>query len=138
MTCLLKLAGMEGFEPSHTEPESAVLPLDDIPTFIAFKIWQGREDLNPRISGPKPGALPLGDGPTFSKIFWRRGRDSNPRRAFDPHTLSRRAPSASSVTSPGVIGGGRGTRTPMGKPRRFSRPLPYQLGLVLQKAVGCY
>ena len=26
-----KMAGMEGVEPSHTDPESAVLPLDDIP-----------------------------------------------------------------------------------------------------------
>ncbi len=26
------VAGMEGVEPSHTEPETAVLPLDDIPT----------------------------------------------------------------------------------------------------------
>ena len=52
---------MEGVEPSHTDPESAVLPLDDIPK----KIWLGREDLNPRMAGPKPAALPLGDCPKF-------------------------------------------------------------------------
>jgi hypothetical protein len=27
-----KVAGAEGIEPSHTDPESAVLPLDDAPT----------------------------------------------------------------------------------------------------------
>ena len=27
-----KMAGMRGFEPLQTEPESVVLPLDDIPT----------------------------------------------------------------------------------------------------------
>ena len=53
---------MEGFEPSHTEPESAVLPLDDIPTEKG--LWLGREDSNPRMAGPKPAALPLGDCPT--------------------------------------------------------------------------
>jgi hypothetical protein len=26
------MAGAEGIEPSHTDPESAVLPLDDAPT----------------------------------------------------------------------------------------------------------
>ena len=26
------MAGVEGIEPSHTEPESAVLPLDDTPS----------------------------------------------------------------------------------------------------------
>ena len=35
------MAGMEGFEPSHTEPESAVLPLDDIPIKITVG-WAGR------------------------------------------------------------------------------------------------
>jgi hypothetical protein len=29
----------------------------------------------------------------FAFIYWRRGRDSNPRRAFDPYALSRGAPS---------------------------------------------
>ena len=50
---------MEGVEPSHTDPESAVLPLDDIPLFF----WLGRKDSNPRMAGPKPAALPLGDCP---------------------------------------------------------------------------
>ena len=31
---------------------------------------------------------------------WRRGRDSNPRDAFNAYTISSRAPSASSATSP--------------------------------------
>ena len=30
-----KVAGVEGVEPSHTEPESAVLPLDDTPMCLA-------------------------------------------------------------------------------------------------------
>ena len=55
---VMDLAGMGGFEPPHTEPESAVLPLDDTPIK-----WLGREDLNPRMHGPKPCALPLGDCP---------------------------------------------------------------------------
>ena len=32
-------------------------------------------------------------GIAISTCFWRRERDSNPRRAFDPYTLSRGAPS---------------------------------------------
>ena len=56
---------MGGLEPPHTEPESAVLPLDDIPGQKGQKVcWLGREDLNPRMAGPKPAALPLGDCPT--------------------------------------------------------------------------
>ena len=43
---------MRGFEPLQTDPESVVLPLDDIP-----KKWLGREDSNPRIHGPKPCVL---------------------------------------------------------------------------------
>ena len=31
----LKMAGVEGVEPSHTAPETAVLPLDDTPVCIA-------------------------------------------------------------------------------------------------------
>ena len=81
------MAGMEGVEPSHTDPESAVLPLDDIPLFF----WLGRKDSNPRMAGPKPAALPLGDCPAFF-YNWRRGRDLNPGWTFNPHTLSRRAP----------------------------------------------
>ena len=33
-------------------------------------------------------------------FIWRRDRDSNPRYAFGAHTISNRAPSASSVISP--------------------------------------
>ena len=33
-----KMAGVEGIEPSHTAPETAVLPLDDTPT-LAFIIY---------------------------------------------------------------------------------------------------
>ena len=38
------LAGMGGFEPPRTDPESAVLPLDDIPagTFFVAVGWAGR------------------------------------------------------------------------------------------------
>ena len=52
---------MGGFEPPRTDPESAVLPLDDIPSK-----WLGREDSNPRMAGPKPAALPLGDCPNLN------------------------------------------------------------------------
>ena len=31
-----KVAGGEGFEPSQSEPESDVLPLDDPPTFTQY------------------------------------------------------------------------------------------------------
>ena len=30
-----KMAGVEGVEPSHTAPETAVLPLDDTPTELS-------------------------------------------------------------------------------------------------------
>src|ERR1700740_204639 len=46
--------------------------------------------------------------------IWRRERDSNPRRAFDPYTLSRGAPS---TTRPSL----RGRKTllpPAGRPAR--------------------
>jgi hypothetical protein len=33
---LALLAGDRGFEPRHTDPESAVLPLDESPTCPAF------------------------------------------------------------------------------------------------------
>jgi hypothetical protein len=77
MEIIFKMAGMEGVEPSHTEPESAVLPLDDIPKngfekkpniSIRLSKWLGREDSNPRMHGPKPCVLPLDDGPKISII----------------------------------------------------------------------
>ena len=40
-------------------------------------------------------------GIAVSTCFWRRERDSNPRRAFDPYTLSRGAPS---TTRPSLRG----------------------------------
>ena len=30
------MAGRQGFEPRYADPESAVLPLDDLPTVIVF------------------------------------------------------------------------------------------------------
>src|SRR5262249_44980539 len=58
------------------------------------------------------GYLPGGSGHGISSIQrdeqrrgWRRERDSNPRRAFDPYALSRGAPS---TTRPSLrAGGGR-------------------------------
>ena len=38
--------------------------------------------------------------PLARRYKWRRDRDSNPRYAFGAHTISNRAPSASSVISP--------------------------------------
>ena len=32
-----KMAGVEGVEPSHTAPETAVLPLDDIPMTASLR-----------------------------------------------------------------------------------------------------
>ena len=69
------MAGIQGFEPRQTDPETGVLPLDDIPLIK----WLGRQDSNLRMTEPKPVALPLGDYPTESITAWRRGRDSNPR-----------------------------------------------------------
>src|ERR1700761_2622304 len=45
----------------------------------------------------------LGDASAIRhlRIIWRRERDSNPRRAFDPYTLSRGAPS---TTRPSLRG----------------------------------
>ena len=34
---LNEMAGVEGVEPSHTAPETAVLPLDDTPVRITFQ-----------------------------------------------------------------------------------------------------
>ncbi len=36
--CAIKLAGEEGFEPSLTDSESAVLPLDDSPARLNYSI----------------------------------------------------------------------------------------------------
>ena len=33
----VKMAGVEGVEPSHTVPETAVLPLDDIPMTASLR-----------------------------------------------------------------------------------------------------
>ena len=37
---LSELAGTQGFEPRYADPESAVLPLDDVPTY-SFSISKG-------------------------------------------------------------------------------------------------
>ena len=76
-------------------------------------------------------------------VAWRRGRDSNPRWAFDPYSLSRGAPSAArpplrklrSITqgiaarkkypadriSPSIGAVARGARIPHGRPRTSAR-----------------
>ena len=33
-----KMAGVEGVEPSHTAPETAVLPLDDTPNLLPVRL----------------------------------------------------------------------------------------------------
>ena len=38
-------------------------------------------------------SIQLSYGRVVRRFYWRRERDSNPRRAFDPYTLSRGAPS---------------------------------------------
>ena|GEM_PF-4922514 len=74
---------MRGFEPLRTDPESAVLPLDDIP-----KKWLGRKDSNPRIAGPKPGALPLGDCPVSKQnaLLMAEREGFEPSVRFLPYT----------------------------------------------------
>ena len=44
--------------------------------------------------------IPHLSGRQMWDFSWRRGRDSNPRDAFNAYTISSRAPSASSATSP--------------------------------------
>ncbi len=48
------MAGMEGVEPSLTEPESAVLPLDDIPVLVLIEhsvpVNASRDDTQEKIS----------------------------------------------------------------------------------------
>ena len=52
----IQLAGMEGVEPSHTGPEPAVLPLDDIPTKEVMVARTGFEPVTSALTGrcPKP------------------------------------------------------------------------------------
>ncbi len=49
---------------------------------------------------------------------WRRGRDSNPRWAFDPRPLSKRVPSA--TRSPLPVDGGRKLPVPPGSSRQLA------------------
>ena len=51
-------------------------------------------------AGLGPHALRRQLGKIAQGGIWRRGRDSNPGWVISPHTISNRAPSASSVTSP--------------------------------------
>ncbi len=56
--------------------------------------------------GPKPCVLPLDDGPVKFIHFTDYGGEGGIRthgEVLPPHTLSRRAPSASSVTSPEFV-----------------------------------
>ena len=124
---------MEGFEPSHTDPESAVLPLDDIPLYFLGRAGRirtpGCQDQNlvpyrlatalslSKICGGEGGIRTLGELLTHTRLA---GVHLQPARSPLQHQN----------------GGGRGTRTPMGRTRRFSRPLPYQLGLVLHRLYG--
>lgn len=50
------LAGMRGFEPLRTDPESAVLPLDDIP-LKKDKKMAGQEGFEPSDDGTKTRCL---------------------------------------------------------------------------------
>ena len=84
------------------------------------------------MAGPKPAALPLGDCPTNSGGeggIWTHGELLTHTRLAGVHLKPARSPLHLKNTI--FTGGGWGTRTPMGKTRRFSRPLPYQLGLIL-------
>ena len=59
--CKMQRAGMEGVEPPLTEPESAVLPLDDIPITASLR-----------------SAVPL----RKKEIYGKSGRDASPNFDF--------------------------------------------------------
>ena len=59
--CKMQRAGMEGVEPPLTEPESAVLPLDDIPMTASLR-----------------SAVPL----RKKEIYGKSGRDASPNFDF--------------------------------------------------------
>ena len=66
-----RLAGEPGFEPGLTDPESAVLPLDDSPTGSDYSgkgfLWQGSlGDVSPSI----PPKIPRLDRPHTSSRLW--------------------------------------------------------------------
>ena len=113
----LKLAEEEGFEPSSPglpvkrfsrPPHSTTLPplrLGQASSVFRVDLSRLRQivDNVDRL----PGAVSSTFGcehPMITRrnamFIWRRDRDSNPRYAFGAHTISNRAPSASSVISP--------------------------------------
>src|SRR6185312_7726776 len=55
--------------------------------------------------------------PSLAEFEWRRERDSNPRRAFDPYTLSRGAPSTTRPSLRATAGPSRGAMILKGQDR---------------------
>jgi hypothetical protein len=43
------MAGVQGFEPQLTDPESAVLPLNDTPLFVFFSRLSARGNIIPHV-----------------------------------------------------------------------------------------
>ncbi len=79
-----------------------------------------RRERRSRVSGGDArAARPVAERPWSARggKNWRRERDSNPRRAFDPYTLSRGAPSTTRPSLRGLdlaaTGGGRCWRGPV-------------------------
>ena len=78
-----KMAGVEGVEPSHTAPETAVLPLDDTPTELSRHTARKRRA---QVSMLRKQAPPV--KPQFWELRKMRGaarrrRDATTRRRPD-------------------------------------------------------
>ncbi len=113
----LKLAEEEGFEPSSPglpvkrfsrPPHSTTLPplrLEQASSVFRVDLSRLRQivDNVDRLPGTVSSTFGC-EHPMITRrnamFIWRRDRDSNPRYAFGAHTISNRAPSASSVISP--------------------------------------
>ena len=105
------MAGVEGIEPSHTEPESAVLPLDYTPNYPKKKSrklrdykygWAGRIR-TPECMDQNHVSYHLTTAQLLLVFYGGEGGIRTHGEVLPPHTLSRRAPSASSVTSPETL-----------------------------------
>ena len=118
------MAGVEGVEPSHTAPETAVLPLDDTPVRIAF---QAQVRIIP--------TCPAYVNTFFEKIFMRRAPapwkqpEQRQRRARDaPQTRSenRQKPARRRAEKRQATHTKAGKRwlTPARPPRRRPTPTP--------------
>ena len=96
-----------------------------------IKKMAGSGGFEPPNAGTKTLCLATWRRPTFLWMAERQGFEPWVRcysytRLAGAHLKPTRSPLQKEQN-----GGGWGTRTPKGRARRFSRPLPYQLGLIL-------